>query len=242
MLSHGLTHTPGTPSRPRNQDGYGAFPDLGLFVVADGFGSLFRGDEAAMLVVRETSEAYGRGERSCARLVAAVEAANASLHSRVRNVADWACDGACLVALAIVGSDAHVAHVGDCRLYRWRRSAMYRSEQGHWELLTKDHSLLNDVLEKRQLPPEQIAAVPKSAVTRALGLHDAVMVDSRTEAISAGDLFVLASNGLYDAVDESRMAKILAASRDAREVAAALMDAARRAATRDDATVLVVQP
>jgi hypothetical protein len=74
MEASALTH-PGRV-RPYNNDGYGAFPELGLFVVVDGMGGRWSRDEGAALVIATLRDAYASGERSGSGLALAIQAAN----------------------------------------------------------------------------------------------------------------------------------------------------------------------
>jgi protein phosphatase len=225
MQASALTH-PGR-GRDDNDDGYGAFPELGLFVVVDGLGG--RPGECAALVIAALREAYASGERSAPGLSLAIQAANRALWEKVvRNPGRDKGMGACLAALALVRSTAHVAHAGDCRIHRVRGGALER--------LTEDHSLLNEYRRTRTLSADEIAAIPPNIIVRALGMSDALEVDTRTEVVGEGDLFLLTSDGLHASLGEERMAQLVLANPDPHAAVNALLDAALRAEALDDVT------
>jgi protein phosphatase len=226
-----LTH----PSRGRhdNNDGYGAFPELGLFVVVDGMGGRWRGDVAAAVIIAALRDAYASGERSGPGLVLAIQAANRALGEKAALDPRFMGTGACLAAVALVGSTAHVAHVGDCRVHRLRGGALER--------LTEDHSLLHDYRRMRPLSAEEIAAIPANVMTRALGMSDTVEVDTRTEPVAEGDLFLLTSDGLHTSLGEAQMAKLVWAHPDLCAAVNALLDAALRSEAQDNLTALLVK-
>jgi protein phosphatase len=231
MEAFALTH----PSRGRhdNNDGYGAFPELGLFAVVDGMGGRWSGDVGAALILAALRDAYASGERSGPGLVLAIQAANCALGEKAVLDPRLFGTGACLAAVALVRSTAHVAHVGDCRVHRLRGGALER--------LTEDHSLLNDYRRTQPLSAEQIGAIPPNVMTRALGMSNTVEVDMRTEHVAEGDLFLLTSDGLHTSLGEAQMARLVWARPDLRAAVHALLDAALRAEARDNLTALLVK-
>src|SRR6185295_2804941 len=83
----------------------------------------------------------------------------------------------------------HVAHVGDSRCYRLRAR--------HFEQLTEDHSLLNDVLESwPDVDDSALARLPRNVVTRALGMDEKLRVSIRSYEMVGGDRYLLCSDGL----------------------------------------------
>src|SRR5436190_23602164 len=97
---------------------------------------------------------------------------------------------------------AAIAHVGDSRVYRLR--------SGELELLTRDHSLVNECIRLGHILPEQASTFPlQHVITRALGTDEAVEVETRIDAVQNGDVLLLCSDGLYGPVTEPEIAEIL---------------------------------
>jgi serine/threonine protein phosphatase PrpC len=112
--------------------------------------------------------------------------------------------GTTLVSLFSANDGIYVAHVGDSRAYRFR--------QGKLELLTEDHSLLNDYIKMKRLTEEEIANFPhKNVIVRALGMRDTVKVDTRFESPQLDDTYLLCSDGLSGPVTDPEIAEILGA-------------------------------
>ena len=127
----------------------------------------------------------------------------------------------------------HVAHVGDSRCYRWR--------DGVLELLTHDHSLINDALEMRpNIDDRTLAKLPQNVVTRALGMEPNIRVSMRTYRMLAGDKYLLCSDGLSDTVDEDTMGDVLAIERPPEEIVRALIAKALGGDSRDNIAAIVV--
>jgi protein phosphatase len=128
---------------------------------------------------------------------------------------------------------AHVAHVGDSRAYRVRDAKI--------ELLTRDHSLVNDYLMMMpDMPKEAMDILPRNVITRALGMQDSVVVDLGTEDIRPGDRFVLCSDGLSGQVSDERICEIVAGERDLTAVAKLLVEESNKAGGEDNVTVVIV--
>jgi protein phosphatase len=128
-----------------------------------------------------------------------------------------------------------IGHVGDSRAYLMRGGGI--------EQLTKDHSLVAELVESGVLTPEEAEHHPqRSAITRALGTEPAVEVDVFTVAGEPGDVFLLCSDGLSSMVsDEQVAAAVEAADRDPERAAEALVRAANARGGEDNITVVVFE-
>ena len=107
--------------------------------------------------------------------------------------------GSCANTVATVGrlggKALYCGHVGDSRIYRLRNNK--------FDLLTEDHSLLNDYLKMKTLTPEEIENFPhKNVIVRALGMKETVQVDVCFEEPMHGDRYLLCSDGLSDMVED----------------------------------------
>ena len=153
-----------------------------MFALADGFGS----DDAAPAAIAAVStldEGPGGGAPTAA-IEAAVARAGAHLAGE---------GGTTLTALWLVDGQAVSAHIGDCRLHRVR--------EGKVELLTRDHTLVAALVEEGKLTEEEAIAHPHRALlNRALTADTPATVDLRVGEVSAGDRFVLTSDGVHSVV------------------------------------------
>ncbi|SHF10985.1 Serine/threonine protein phosphatase PrpC [Microbulbifer donghaiensis] len=118
-------------------------------------------------------------------------------------------------AVIVKGSCAHLIHIGDSRIYRWRDDRL--------ECLTRDHS--------RTLGPG------RTFLSRALGMDAHVEVDYRCEELQAGDIYLLCSDGVHDYLPGEIIADILCDSGDA--AAQALVDAAMSRGSADNLSAAV---
>jgi PPM family protein phosphatase len=229
--------------RATNQDALCEAPPLGLFAVADGMGGYEGGEVASSLTVAAIE---GLVER-CARdpegtwpvkarrplspdenlLRAAVVAAHQAIGARREGALSQM--GSTVVAVLVRPAHLVVAHVGDSRLYRLRGERV--------EALTRDHSLWAELAAQGPVGPR--ASFPyRNVITRALGLPGSSEADVATHAVEPGDRLLLCSDGLYDPLDDARLAASL---RLAPEVACEhLVQAAFDAGSTDNITALVV--
>jgi PPM family protein phosphatase len=224
--------------RERNEDAWGmatAEADgARVFVVADGMGGHAAGQIASQLAVQRVEEAFrlSRGALS-ERLREAVRSANRRVHEEALRDAALAGMGTTLVALGLDAGGACVANVGDSRAYRLRAA--------DFVALTRDHSLVEELVRRGLLAPEQARFHPRrNELTRSLGTGADVEVDLEAVEVARGDVFLLCSDGLCGVVEDRGIAALLD-SRSPDQAARALVDAAIGQGGPDNVTVLVLQ-
>ncbi len=225
--------------RPNNQDslavvvaaGKGVWQQRGdLFIVADGMGAHAAGERASKLSVDTVPLVYQKlGDQTPGEaILAAVEEANAQIHSRGQASIDFKGMGTTTTVLALLPFGALVAHVGDSRAYRLRGTRL--------EQLTFDHSLVWE-MRAAGLPD----CGPKNVITRSLGPGPTVKVDLEgPHPIVAGDTFLLCSDGLSGQVKDDEMGMILGSMPPA-EAVRSLVDLANMRGGPDNITVIIVK-
>jgi hypothetical protein len=140
--------------------------------------------------------------------------------------------GTTFVCLVVAGERGIVAHVGDSRLYLARR--------GHVHVLTEDHTLIAEQIRAGDLRPEDAHKSPfKGVLTRALGQHESVQVDTLVVDLLPGDAFLLCSDGLYGYFGDDELAKRFAPG-VSDSLPADLVTAANERGGRDNITAIVV--
>ncbi len=171
-----------------NEDRIFDCPAHGVWAVADGMGGHRGGDVAAQAVVQalRTMTESDVPPRPDA-VMEALHDANAAIVAC--NTQDGAQAGATVVTLSRHGPTVQVAWAGDSRCYRLR--------DGRVELLTRDHSVVQQMIDAGLLTPDAAARHPHAnVVTRALGVATTCQIDHLTVALAAGDRFLLCSDGL----------------------------------------------
>lgn len=219
--------------RELNEDAYLERPDLGLWLVADGMGGHLGGDVASHMVVSAMDSL--EPPRSLSKFVAAVERRLVETNTRLRDYAERQethTIGSTVVALLVHGEHAVCLWAGDSRMYRHR--------DGRLEQISQDHALVEELVERGVLTPEQAIDHPHgNLVTRAVGAADRLFLDVEIVAIQAGDLFILCSDGLEKEVAEEQMS-IVARAGDPSQLSHTLLARALAIGARDNVTVMTV--
>ncbi len=246
--------------RELQEDAFLADPHLGLFAVADGMGAMAPCRHAPELVLETLAQhvRHPLSETPREALDAAVRAANDALFARTEAaardyhdrshgsgaprdhaIARWMGVGTTIVALLFAAerTRAFVAHVGDSRAYRLRDWTL--------EPLTVDHRL-RDEARRAGMDEAEITALPDKIIVAAIGMSATPPVVVTPVDVAPGDLFVLCSDGLSDALAHEEIERILVASLDDLDAAArALVERAVAPAdpstAPDNVTVLLVR-
>jgi protein phosphatase len=195
--------------RPFNEDSIAADSDLGLLVLADGIGGYNAGAVASSMATslamdhlkrmrRETAlfglRSAGLSPESLA-VKSAVEKINLAIYKTAQMDSRHAGMGTTIVLVLFHHGLATIAHVGDSRLYRLR--------EGRLELLTHDHSLLQEQVEMGMISSEDAkVSHNRHLVSRALGLEAEIKVDVSEHEVQPNDIYLLCSDGLNDMVDD----------------------------------------
>lgn len=237
--------------REHNEDVVLVMRALGLFAVADGAGGHEAGDVAADAAARSLAkhvETHAASAPASARALShlsidpearLLSAAFHRAHQDVVNIARAAQSskgmGTTLVAAYFSedGERAHIAHVGDSRCYRLR--------SGHLELLTVDHSIGMDVLEKRpDLDDVVLGSLPRHVVTRAIGMGEDFRVSVQTRPVVAGDRYLLCSDGLSAPLPAWELAEVLRTEHNPESAVSSLIARANAAGGPDNIAAIVV--
>ncbi|MDA8382858.1 MAG: protein phosphatase 2C domain-containing protein [Betaproteobacteria bacterium] len=225
--------------RGRNEDALGFAAELGLAVVADGVGGNAAGHVASAIAVDTAIGAFRRDpggvgpERRLSRLRRAVEAANAEILSRAMDVSEYYGMGSTIAAAAFADEVAAIASVGDSRIYRLR--------QGQLTQLTVDHTVVQEEIDRGWLDAAVAATSPSWGVlTRALGVAADVAVDVREESACPGDLFLLCTDGLSDALEPGEVEQMASCQENLTQLARELVFRANEKGGFDNISVLLV--
>jgi len=224
--------------RASNQDccGMAVAPGDGarLWIVADGMGGHVGGEVASRVAVDAASASFTAGGAALEeRLRAAIGAANRAVLEAAHQDRSLSGMGTTAVALAVAGESVCVANVGDSRAYRLRRARI--------EQLTRDHSVVAELVRRGHLSEDEALMHPRRhEVLRSLGFEWDLEIDVEPADAEAGDVFVLCSDGLCGVVDDAEIAALCARRRPS-EAARALVDAANARGGPDNITVQVIR-
>lgn len=196
--------------RKANEDslGFATVPNGELFVVCDGMGGHVGGATASKIAVEQIIEYFkaqhypnvyqALNDALCRanRMILDTAAANPSLKGMGTT--------ACIVL--VFGNDAYIAHVGDSRIY------LYEEQKRRLFRITKDHSLVQALVDQGQLDDRRAEHHPqKNVIMKALGTKDVVVPEVYGSPVkpTEGDMFLICSDGLSGMIDDNCIEAIL---------------------------------
>ena len=234
--------------RKKNEDAIGYDQSLGLAVLADGMGGHRGGEIASRMTVDTVIELLqqqlpnikpgqtdpGSGhslESICVQ--EAVESANDRVYLAADANPQHGGMGTTIVVLQFYNNAFSLAHIGDSRCYRLRKD--------NFEQITKDHSLLQELIDRGFYTPEEARnSLNKNLVTRALGVDPLVTADIQEDVVAKNDIYLLCSDGLTDYVeDEYIYLTIKRFSDNLEEAAKQLITKANQNGGKDNISVML---
>ena len=229
--------------RTENQDNYRAgrqSDDTIWAVVCDGMGGARGGAVASSIAVSVLEEEFVRGLLPGLHSAAIRELMERAAQHANREIYDLACAdpskrgmGTTMVAMVLKNGLAHIVHVGDSRAYLYRH--------GRLERLTRDHSMVQEMVENGSLTPEEAEVHPnKNLITRAVGVNPDLAVEYGERQALPGDILLLCSDGLTNFTSEEELCGILESS-EFFGAADAMIDAALAAGGQDNITAVLIK-
>lgn len=244
LVSAGWTH-PGQ-RRQLNEDSWRIagktdaphlWPERGrLFAVADGMGGHAAGEVASQLAINTLFSEYYRDDQQLAplnvRLEQAIAVANRAVYEQSLIHQSQTGMGTTLVAVVVHEDWLIVASVGDSRAYLIR--------SGEPRQITRDHSWVAEQVQAGMLTEEEARNhIYRSVVTRCIGHHQDVQIDTFELLLDPGDIVLLCSDGLSGQVSDKEMTQILTRENPERAVEQ-LIDQANKAGGPDNITAVVL--
>ena len=220
--------------RPTNEDRFLTLDEVGLWVVADGMGGHHRGDLASSLIVQSLADlpVFASGYALLTAVRQTLKWVNARLIDDAAAIGGGAVIGSTVVALLI--SDNHFACVwaGDSRAYRLRRGCL--------ELITHDHSVVQEMIDRGELTSLEATTDRRAnIITRAVGVSEDLQLDVTHGVVENGDLFLLCSDGLTGPVADRELAALMS-YRIMDHSADALLERALERGANDNVTLVLV--
>ncbi len=197
--------------RSSNQDAlrYGTLDNDGYYaVVCDGMGGANGGNVASDIAVDIISgrivDGYANGAalRPDHLLASAMAAANIEIFDQA--ISNPQCEGmgTTVVAVVVFGKNAYISHVGDSRVYLYRGNTLQQ--------ITRDHSVVQEMIESGQLTEEQARSHPrKHFITRALGVSAMEEGEFDELELEPNDKLLLCTDGLTNMVDDTVLSELL---------------------------------
>ena len=231
------------PGRQRleNEDRFHVDPVRGIFLVVDGVGGHAAGEQAADTAV---AMLRARLERETGplddRIREAITIANNEIHRRAQLKPEWKGMGCVLTVAVVNNGGATIGHVGDTRLYKFRRGEIVK--------VTRDHSPVGEREDARELTEAEAMRHPRrNEVYRDVGAEphepsDAEFIDVEHVAFEPDAALLICSDGLTDTVPSATIAHVIREYAGyPNEVVRGLIDAANEAGGKDNVTVVYVE-
>lgn len=229
--------------RSNNEDNVRLLPDVAhgvaLALLADGMGGHASGEVASAMALESMMQSLQHRAPSLplSSLIAdAIVLANRAVWLHAQERPETTGMGTTLCALAFDSQGVFYGWVGDSRIYRLHGDEL--------QLLTRDDTLVNHLLDEGLLTAEQAQSHPDAHVlSQALGTHEAlqkVNVQRLAGAMEVGDVFLLTSDGVHDVLSQEAMA-VLLRNDDVHQAAQELIDAAKAAGSTDNLSAVVVR-
>lgn len=229
LISHAATH-PGAV-RPRNEDALLDRPEIGLWAVADGAGGHGAGDVASSAIIAAL-QTIPPG-LSAAELLAQVRLKLITVHSDLQEEAERRGPGRIVASTVVVmlarGDHFAMLWAGDSRGYLLRGGVLQR--------VTRDHSLVQELVDQGSLREEEAESHPQAnVITRAVGAHGELELDKVSGRIMEGDRYLLCTDGLFKTIPEAEIGAMLSNGSDPTAI---VTEAVGRGA-RDNVSVVAV--
>ena len=227
--------------RNENEDSFSniSLGDLDFFIVADGMGGHSKGELAsklaAKLFIKYIKEADISSYDSYIKLLEeAIFYANEEIYKLSLEDGNIRM-GTTVVCLCIdyKNKTYYLSHLGDSRAYIYRNETLSQ--------LTRDHSLVNDLLDSGSLTEDEAANfINKSAITRAVGTEEKVVADSKSLPMEDGDIILMVTDGLTNELTDEKIRQIVKANKHPYQISSKLIEEAIDHGGRDNITVTTI--
>jgi serine/threonine protein phosphatase PrpC len=225
--------------RTGNEDNYLMLAEHGIFIVADGMGGHAAGEVASEMAVRITSQSIGslRGlsdEEAGDRIRTAIRSANDAIFERTLSEHDKRGMGTTATVLVLMPGRYLIGQVGDSRAYLLR--------DGQLQQVTKDHSYVQEQVDAGLLTPDQARVHPYSnVITRCVGAGIDVAPDIYFGSLDAGDVLLLASDGLTGMLEDEQIGSIMESEGGPQVWVDRMVAEANRRGGLDNITAIVIR-
>ncbi len=229
MISLGISKT--GLVRQRNEDRF--YAQGPLLIVADGMGGYTGGEYASTMVVDTIVEVVNEAtEISTEVLESAILKANRMVYEKSQSYKELEGMGTTAVVAYVQEDILYWAHVGDSRLYLYGQEGLHR--------MTKDHSMVQQLVEAGTITEDEVIHHPKrNMLTRAIGVYETVEVDTGVVEVHQNDRILLCSDGLSGYIEESKIEQVLSKENNESRALEDLVHLVYDAGARDNVTIVL---
>lgn len=221
--------------RQVNEDNFLHNPEQAHWAVADGMGGHQGGDVASEMIVENLKPLSQMA--SLSDFIDRVEDTLLATNESLKKLAD---SRNTVIGSTVVGAILFSGHltfywVGDSRAYLYRNGKLTQ--------VTTDHTLVQELLERQEITPEQAINHPeKNVITRAIGTHDLLYIDYYMIPFEKGDKFLLCSDGVEKELPDSELEEYFTSSDDIEDIATQILSEVLDRGARDNVTLSIVEP
>lgn len=229
--------------RQNNEDIWAQLPEIGFFILADGMGGHQAGEVAAReavsslcrVIKKKLSAEEALSLSDTKELMRrAIRNVNSTIHKMSKMSADLRGMGTTLCCLLFHRDGLIIAHVGDSRIYQFRNQKLRQ--------LTKDHSLLRELVEQGHIDEQQADDfLYKNIITKAIGTESKVEPSVEQQSISNNDIYMMCSDGLSDLLTHREIEEILNSHAAIDDAAQTFISEANKKGGSDNITVVIVK-
>jgi serine/threonine protein phosphatase PrpC len=230
--------------RENNEDVWNALPNQRFYILADGMGGHSAGEVAAREAVNALSTFVAKHininapayklDEARSLILNAIKEVNAHVYKLGRRDNELKGMGTTLCCLHFHPKGLVYAHVGDSRIYRLRKRKLFQ--------MTKDHSLLRELVDLGQISERQAGGfLYKNIITKAIGTEPTVEPSVRFADILDRDLYLMCSDGLSDLLSQGEIEAILNEDLPLEQTAQRLVDSAKEKGGYDNVTVVLTE-
>lgn len=241
IQAHGLSDVGHV--RQNNEDFWAELPDQNFYVLADGMGGHQAGEvaaeEAVNSICHQVRTMFGAGSQELTfdeaqgAIQLAIENTNTAVFQKSLESSSFQGMGTTLCCLLFHTQGLIFAHVGDSRIYKMRRGGL--------DPLTRDHSLLREMIERGKTSGHGDERKRyKNVITRAIGTEPHVEPAVHMTEVSEGDLFLMCTDGLTDMLSDEEISAIISQPLPINKLTEALVNAAKEKGGHDNITVVLV--
>ena len=240
---YGLTHQ--GLVRERNEDYWSHVPGHGFICLADGMGGHRAGDVAAEQAVKYScdlvrnllqnpNEQWDSPDAWISIMRYVFKETNKNVLRLAQSRSDWKGMGTTLCCLFFHGQQLYHGHIGDSRVYHWRKGSL--------QCLTRDHTLVRQRIEGGALDENSAkTSSERHILTQAIGVDALIDPSIDVMAFEEGDTFLICSDGLTEHLDDEELASVLANAECVEDAAHQLIETANSCGGTDNVTVVLAQ-
>ncbi|CEO13213.1 phosphatase [[Clostridium] sordellii] len=217
--------------------------EIGIFAIADGMGGHNKGEVASELavenIVRFLKNNLVQNENVKINYIddilkQAYNNVNSIIYKQAKEDEGCSGMGTTLTTVIIYKNKAYIANVGDSRCYLLQNSEFRK--------ITRDHSLVEELVASHAITEEEAKTHPKrNVITRALGTEKLIIVDIYKNDIFKGDKILLATDGLTSFVEKEDIEKIISSDNSLEETTDSLINKANEVAGKDNVSVILIK-